>query len=372
MRKQLYVCFAMPGVPIFGSGGTKIIYKLVEQFASHGISVGVLFADRNTWLDFLLRNQKKKLPFMKTLLRMNDSHLGYLLLNPIVKKILRIPHYGSVKGATKLFGIKKVSDYDIRYLVATNFAIARDLMNTPSVGERTILFSQVDETDENYSDGYDKRKIEEVYSEVRYKIFLNESIASRYQGSKVTNIGIDQNLFKLTHDIDERDGSCVLFQLKQGKQKGVLTALRAMDKIHNLDSKAKVIAFGNLPKHAVPYYAEYHRNPSNSELVALMNDSAIFVITSKIEGTPAPPLEAMSCGCAVVSTDNIGIRRYLVNGQNGILVDVDDAEAVAEAVLKLMNDNELRRRIAINGYSSSRVYSYERMFCDFKEILEQF
>lgn len=82
--------------------------------------------------------------------------------------------------------------------------------------------------------------------------------------------------------------------------------------------------------------------------------SRIFVLTSRQEGMPNALLEAMSAGLACISTDCPcgGPRELISDGGNGFLVPVDDAEALAERLLQLAEDESLIDRM---GHEASRV-----------------
>ena len=72
-------------------------------------------------------------------------------------------------------------------------------------------------------------------------------------------------------------------------------------------------------------------------------ESRIFVLPSKVEGMPNALIEAMTLGLAVVSTDCPcgGPRMLIQNGVNGLLVPVDDKEAMTNAILKILDNAEL-------------------------------
>ena len=76
--------------------------------------------------------------------------------------------------------------------------------------------------------------------------------------------------------------------------------------------------------------------------------ASIFVLPSKCEGMPNALIEAMSLGLAVISTDCPcgGPADLIENGENGILIPVDDKNALTESLRKLMNDEEYRKQLA--------------------------
>ena len=58
----------------------------------------------------------------------------------------------------------------------------------------------------------------------------------------------------------------------------------------------------------------------------------------------------MACKCAVVATKTGVWKEIIEQGKNGYLVDTKSSEQIAEKLEILMNDDELRKQIAQNGY----------------------
>ena len=69
--------------------------------------------------------------------------------------------------------------------------------------------------------------------------------------------------------------------------------------------------------------------------------SHVYVLPSYREGTPRTVLEAMAMGRAVITTDAPGCRETVVDGDNGYLVPLRDAAALAEAMQRFINDPSL-------------------------------
>jgi glycosyltransferase involved in cell wall biosynthesis len=81
-------------------------------------------------------------------------------------------------------------------------------------------------------------------------------------------------------------------------------------------------------------------------------DCSVYVLPSYREGTPRTVLEAMSMGRAIITTDAPGCRETVVDGDNGFLVPVKDAAALANAMLKFIEQPEL---IATMGKRSREI-----------------
>ncbi|MCU0269900.1 MAG: glycosyltransferase family 4 protein [Acidimicrobiales bacterium] len=72
-------------------------------------------------------------------------------------------------------------------------------------------------------------------------------------------------------------------------------------------------------------------------------DADLFVLTSDVEGLPNVVLEAFAAGLPAVATDVGGVAEVVQPGVNGALVDADDDDALAAAILELVRDSERRR-----------------------------
>jgi glycosyltransferase involved in cell wall biosynthesis len=75
----------------------------------------------------------------------------------------------------------------------------------------------------------------------------------------------------------------------------------------------------------------------------------IYCLPSRSEDFPVAVLEAMAAGCAVVATPVGGVPEVVVERQTGLLVQPDDADGMAQALLTLGEDPDLRERLAQNG-----------------------
>ena len=69
--------------------------------------------------------------------------------------------------------------------------------------------------------------------------------------------------------------------------------------------------------------------------------SSVFVLPSYREGTPRTVLEAMAMGRAVITTDAPGCRETVIDGDNGFLVPVKNADALAQAMLRFIEEPKL-------------------------------
>jgi starch synthase len=84
-----------------------------------------------------------------------------------------------------------------------------------------------------------------------------------------------------------------------------------------------------------------------AELAGLLAAADVYAFASRHEGFAVSPLEAMACGLPVVSTDVSGIRDLLADGERsgGVIVPREDAERLAQELLRLVLDAPLSRAL---------------------------
>lgn len=102
-----------------------------------------------------------------------------------------------------------------------------------------------------------------------------------------------------------------------------------------------------------------------ADLPRVYQESAIAVVPSVYDNSPYTCMEPMACGIPVVGTSVGGIGEYVIDGQTGILVPPSDPEALADAIVDLANDANLREELG----RSARAH-VERCF-DFGEVAKR-
>ncbi len=81
----------------------------------------------------------------------------------------------------------------------------------------------------------------------------------------------------------------------------------------------------------------------------LFNALDAFVLSSRAEGLPNVLLEAFACGIPTIATPVGGVPQVLSDEQNGLLVPVDDANALASSLTRLLNNDALQQSLAQAG-----------------------
>ena len=88
---------------------------------------------------------------------------------------------------------------------------------------------------------------------------------------------------------------------------------------------------------------------SRTQMADLFRESQIVISPSMHDGTPNTLLEAMACGCLPVVGDIESLREWITPGVNGLLVDPDDPQELAQAICEGLQNPELRARAQIEN-----------------------
>lgn len=99
----------------------------------------------------------------------------------------------------------------------------------------------------------------------------------------------------------------------------------------------------------------------------LVGHSDIFVLSSLWEGFPVAVLEAAACGIPVIATRcPSGPEEIISDGVNGLLVPVADETAMAEAILRLINDKELATKLAQAGRKRAEDFAVKKIVQEYE------
>ena len=116
-------------------------------------------------------------------------------------------------------------------------------------------------------------------------------------------------------------------------------------------------------------------NKPTKDIAKEYASSSMLVMSSHYEGFPMVMIEAMACGLSVVTFDyKCGPRDIIDHEINGLLVRDGDIEGLAQALMRLMDDDELRQkmgenaRLVVDRYSEEKVMSkwlelYSKILC---------
>jgi glycosyltransferase involved in cell wall biosynthesis len=161
---------------------------------------------------------------------------------------------------------------------------------------------------------------------------------------------------------DDNDKIKVLFVGRLIYDKGVQCLIEAAPKILAKNPHVEFVLVGEGPlerklrklaQHAGVMYA-FEFAGTSLDVAGVMKACNVFVLPSMREGgRPLVVMEAMACGLPVIVTRVPGIDEIITNNQDGILIDINDSQALADAVLRVIDDREFFSKLGRNARRSA-------------------
>ncbi|HUV27327.1 MAG TPA: glycosyltransferase family 1 protein [Anaerolineales bacterium] len=108
---------------------------------------------------------------------------------------------------------------------------------------------------------------------------------------------------------------------------------------------------------------------SQDDLPLVYNLASLFVYPTIYEGFGLPVLEAMACGVPVISTRIASLPEII--GDAGILIPVNDVDALFDAMVRVLGDQTLREEFIRNGQLRSKKFSWERTAQLTRQVYQQ-
>jgi len=186
----------------------------------------------------------------------------------------------------------------------------------------------------------------------------------------------DQKFRQLNHDeinfVKQKYGLNFPFILYVGnlsKHKNIPNLIKALYNIKQMDCPHKLVIAGKkkwkyeeifdvidkLGLHDEVIFTGY---VPEEDLPGLYNAATLFVYPSLYEGFGLPPLEAMACGCPVITSNTSSLPEVV--GDAGIMVDPHDVDELSNVMMKVLSDNILRKELITKGLNRSKMFSWEK------------
>ena len=191
--------------------------------------------------------------------------------------------------------------------------------------------------------------------------------------SKITVIypGVDHSIFK-PYNVRLLDKPYILYVGSERPRKSLGRLLDAFAKLKGEFPELKLVKVG-----AFGRSKEYRRDimkklsslgitegvifidrVSELELAYYYTSAQLLAYPSLYEGFGLPPLEAMACGCPVVTSNTSSLPEVV--GEAGIMVDPHDTDSLTQAMREVLTDSELRDNMIRKGLEQSKRFSWEK------------
>jgi glycosyltransferase involved in cell wall biosynthesis len=116
---------------------------------------------------------------------------------------------------------------------------------------------------------------------------------------------------------------------------------------------------------------QVHFLGNRTDVDGILRAADVAALSSDFEGSPMFVAECMASGTPLVSTAVGGIPDMLEGGRSGVLVAPRDSSALAEAVIRLLDDPEERRRLASEGSRRLADFTVEAVAARYGELYER-
>jgi glycosyltransferase involved in cell wall biosynthesis len=305
------------------------------------------------------------------------------------------------EGLSILFSLKYYSSpkhviaeiQEESFLIATLWTTAKDVAMISQEKKCSSAFYFVQDFEPYfYVDGsgdvVDKKYYDgamESYREGLEKVFtsrwISQQIASSFgqgflEGAVKINVGIDTNCF--FNRIRSGQSSKPIMRIgamarPSTPRRGFKLLRQALEIVYAAHSTGiEIVLFGenNLNSHDIKFKYVNRGICAQRDLASIYSSIDIFIDSSDFQGFGLCALEAMGCGCAVITTDSGGIREYCVDGVNSLVVE-HSANAIAESVTRLISNPVLRSQVQAGGIATAGGFDYVNTTIRWDRLFDQ-
>lgn len=353
------ICFIMPqSAGLKPSGGYKVVFEYAIRFAKKGYDVTIQCSA-------IMRSENKKLL----------QNINITLKFPLVKLYLKIfkINWFDLKNVKYRFcwehTERSLAKYD--HLIATAIQTSYLLNQFNKLKGKKYYFIQGFENWGGFTD-------DDVYNSYKFdmkKIVIAPWLADKVAltGEKTTIIcnGFEFDRFRLTNKIENRNKLEIAMFYSDQECKRCTDSFMALNIVKKEYPSLHVTVFGIFKRpQFLPDWYDYYQAPSNELHNKIYNNAAIFIAASSSEGFGLTIGEAMICGCAVACTDNDGFKMMVKQNDTGLLSPIMQPNALAKNILKLINNDSLRVKLAKAGTDYISNFTWDKSVKKFLDVLQ--
>lgn len=194
--------------------------------------------------------------------------------------------------------------------------------------------------------------------------------------------GVDHNIFK-PYDVKLFDKPYILYVGSERPRKNLDRLFEAFAKLKGEFPELKLVKIG-APGRSEKYRRDVMRHldglgisqdiifidhVTELELAHYYSSAALLAYPSLYEGFGLPPLEAMACGCPVVTSNTSSLPEVV--GEAGIMVDPHDINSLARAMRRVLTDARLRDDMIRKGLEQAKKFSWEEAARETMKVYEK-
>ena len=368
--------FTSSFLPVIG-GGEFAVHHLAECLAQLGHKIVVL-AGRET-----KRSNKVDIPHSYTLRRYRYPPKG-IFVNQLLFQLMveKIRNNFDVLHASFLYfpGYVAVSFKKIFNVPVVVTAHGEDIQVRKDINYGMMLNPKREHQIKHVLQKADA--ITAISDSIRTD-FLNagaspEKIFSIPHGTDVRAFSTATNNIKNMFNISE-DNRVIIAIGRNHEKKGFKYLLQAIPRIISKNPKTKFVIVGKgteilkseIDALGISEHIILSTPVTGNAYNSLYKKADIYVTPSLIEGASLTNLDALGAGLPLIATDVLGNRDFVSNYENGLLIEPRNPQAIADAVLHLLNDNELRCKLSKNSKEMGARHDWRELAKKYVNVYEK-
>ena len=220
-----------------------------------------------------------------------------------------------------------------------------------------------------------EQRIRSTYRRPFYRITLSREIGNKLHerfGCAIDDVvpaAVDTRTF---FPDGTREGNSVLLLYHPDPRKGGDDGIEALARLRDRMPHVRLRVAGTVrPSRAWPEWLPFEFHPNDAVVRRAYSRSTVFLYPSRYEGFGLPPLEAMACGCPVVTTAAGAIGEYCSDRHNALIVRTGDVYGMAERLAEIIDNPALQAQLATAGQQTANCYRVDRIAPMFAAALER-
>ena len=320
-------------------GGSKIILEYANRLAKKGHKINIVTYDEYPdWYEL-----SDKINFVKV--PENEDIEKYIPNSDVVvptswkciRKAIKA-NKGPVaffeQGGSHLFEIDRLSEIKRK--------VVYDRMQLPP-----FIYTVSKYSEEKIEEIYGRRS-SIIYNALESKIFYPREKERNENEISITIVGSEDFKFKNVGEVLE-----VIRELKEKYQIKLNWITQTEPKINKEEGKNAIV------------------NPEQKIIGDVLRNTDIYICNSEYESFGLPTLEAMTCGATVITTDTGGMRDFVIDRENALVIKHHNKEDMKEKIEMLINDKNLMHNIAQKGIITASKFNWNNTILSMEKYFRE-
>ena len=349
------IAFYLPRVYYNPGGGAKIVLEYADYLANKGHSVSVYY-------------HIPSISFQRPYNVKRNIRIG---IDYLMGELYGCSRWFALNKNVKQKIITNVNEIDpCDIIVATAIQLVEPILNLPQQYKNKVYLIQGFETWE-----FPEKRIFSIYKKSKNNIVISRWLKNIVDGNSNessylipnsidSNIFFDSNQHRIPHSIT--------FHYRSAPIKGCKYAVKIITELYKLypDLKVKVISTEKkIPE--LPKCCEVLTNVKPSKVAEINNSCEIFMCTTIEEGFGLPGLEAMACGCALVTTNYAAVYDYAEDNYNALISPIKDTDKMLENIIRIFEDTTLKSKLSRNAVNTAMQRSKDASLASMEKYFEK-